>query len=240
MMKGYIDFHTHILPGIDDGSVDLEMSVAMLQAAWQQGITTVVATPHFYAHNDRPDAFLSRRREAECRLRDRIKDLEQIPDLKMGAEVYYFPGISDSDLLSELTIDGKRCILIEMPMHQWTDGMYRELEGIYVKQGLTPIVAHLDRYLSPFHTRGILTRLEQLPVLVQVNTSFFLRKRTRSLAMKLLRKDRIHLLGSDCHDLDLRPPIYQDAVDIICRQLGDESIERIHFWETEVLCEENS
>lgn len=238
-MKGLTDFHTHVLPCVDDGSTSMQMSVSMLEKAWEQGVTTVIATPHFYAHNDEPQDFLSRRAEAEQQLRRQLDGMTKIPELKMGAEVYYFPGISDSDILSELTIDGKQCILIEMPTSPWTDHMYRELEGIYVKQGLIPIIAHIDRYISPFRTYGIPAHLKQLPVLVQANAGFFLRRSTRTMALRMLRSQQIQLLGSDCHDLELRPPNLGEAVDLICRHLGEAYLEHMHVWETDVLCNES-
>lgn len=236
MMK-ITDFHTHVLPGIDDGSANLEMSVSMLQRAWAQGVDTMVATPHFYAHNDKPEDFLARRADAQKQLRDALTDREDVPDLKMGAEVYYFPGMSDSDSLFELTIDGNRCILIEMPMPPWTDHMYREMENIFVKRGLIPIIAHVDRYISPFRTYGIPAHLEQLPVLVQASASFFLQRKTREMALRMLRKQQIHLLGSDCHDLTERPPNLHLAVELVRNRLGETSLEHLRYWESKVLCE---
>lgn len=236
-MRGITDFHTHVLPGIDDGSADLRTSVTMLEQAWAGGVATVVATPHFYAHNDKPDDFLARRADAQKRLQAELAGREDVPQLKIGAEVYYFPGISDSDRLFELTIDGKKCILIEMPMPPWTDHMYRELESIFVKRGLTPIIAHVDRYISPFRTYGIPAELGRLPVLVQANASFFLQRKTRNMALQMLRKQQIHLLGSDCHDLNWRPPNLHLAVELIRSKLGEESIEHLHFWGSEVLGE---
>jgi protein-tyrosine phosphatase len=150
-----------------------------------------------------------------------------LPEVTVGAEVYFFSGISDSELINALTIGEKRCILIEMPGSPWTDAMYRELEQISERRGLIPVVAHVDRYISPFRTHGIPDRLAKLPVLVQANASFFLRSSTRSLALKLLRQDKIHLLGSDCHNLSTRPPLLGDAVEVIRQRLGEEPLERI-------------
>ena len=59
-----IDFHTHILPAVDDGSSCLEESVELLKMQKQRGVSTVVATPHFYPHRDKPEKFLERRNKA--------------------------------------------------------------------------------------------------------------------------------------------------------------------------------
>ncbi|MBQ8395535.1 MAG: capsular polysaccharide biosynthesis protein, partial [Oscillospiraceae bacterium] len=67
-MSKIIDFHTHVLPKIDDGSSSLKESIGMLRLEAEQGIETVVATPHFYANHDSPEAFLERRKMAQERL----------------------------------------------------------------------------------------------------------------------------------------------------------------------------
>ena len=109
-----------------------------------------------------------------------------LPQLSIGAEVYFFHGISDSEALSALTIDNKSYIMIEMLGSPWQESAYRELESIYEKQGLVPIIAHVDRYISPFKTYGIFERLAELPVLVQANASFFLNLATSHMALRRL------------------------------------------------------
>ena len=166
MMSACADFHSHVLPRVDDGSHSVEESLAMLRMEAEQGVRHVVATPHFYASHDTPERFLKRRSEAWARLQASLVDEPDLPEITLGAEVYYFPGISNSGALSQLTIGQKPFIMIEMPMAPWTQSMYQELAGIYEKTGITPIIAHIDRYISPFRTHGILNRLEELPVLV--------------------------------------------------------------------------
>lgn len=229
------DFHSHILPGIDDGSKSVEESIAMLKMEAEQGVTHVVATPHFYAHHDTPQRFLARRERAENRLREEMARHQGLPELSVGSEIYYFPGISDSDILKQLTIDKKRCILLEMPVSPWSDSMFREMADIQTKQGLTPIIAHVDRYISPFRTHRIPERLAQLPVYVQANASFFLRPSTRRMALRMLQANRIHLLGSDCHNMSSRLPNLGPAVQIIENRLGEGATERICSFEAEIL-----
>lgn len=229
-----IDFHSHILPGIDDGSADVQESIAMLRMEAEQGITHVIATPHFYAHSDSPGHFLEKRKKAEMLLREEMTKQDGLPQVSIGAEVYFFPGISDSDIISQLTIHGESYILLEMPQSPWTDRMYREMADIRNKQGITPIIAHVDRYISPFRTHHIPERLEELPVLVQANASFFLHRSTRSMAMRMLRKGQIHLLGSDCHSITVRPPNLGKAIQRIERQLGKDALVQIASYQREV------
>ena len=122
-----------------------------------------------------------------------------------------------------------------MPFVEWTNQMYREIEAIYCKQGLTPVIAHVDRYITPFRSFGIPERLADLPVLVQANAGFFLKASTSRMAMKMLSRDQIHLLGSDCHNLTTRKPDLGAAVSRIRARLGQEAVDRIHGYEQEIL-----
>ena len=234
-MRALTDFHSHILPEVDDGSRSVRQSLEMLRLEGEQGIRRVVATPHFYARQDTPERFLRRRERAWNALRGEMESLENPPLVELGAEVYYFSGISDSEVISELSIAGEWGILIEMPPAPWTDSMYREIEGIYVKRGITPIIAHVDRYIAPFRTHGIPRRLAELPVLVQANAEFFLQRSTARMALKMLKEDNIHLLGSDCHDLESRAPNLGAASQRIRKALGEEALERICSYEDMIL-----
>lgn len=230
-MSGIIDFHSHILPGIDDGSKTVEMSVAMLQKEAEQGIHHVVATPHFYGNYDHPQRFLERRDEAEAKLREELEKHNDLPQLSMGAEVRFFPGMSHSDWLPALTTNQKKCILIEMPEDSWTEKNYRELREIYENFGIIPVIAHVERCIGCFRNRDLMQRLGELPILVQANASFFLNRGSRHLAMKMLQKKQIHLLGSDCHNLAERGPNLGLALERIRGQLGDDAVNRIRKYQ---------
>lgn len=237
-MSKIIDFHCHVLPGIDDGSKSVEESIQMLRMMAKQGITHVVATPHFYPQHDTPERFLRRRAKAEAALREAMAGEDGLPTLSIGAEVYYFRGISDSDVTKELTVDHKKCILIEMPSTPWTETMYQELKALSVKRGLTPVIAHLDRYIGPFRTRGIPKRLAALPVLVQANAEFFLERSTSAMAVRMLKKDGIHLLGSDCHNMSSRKPNLGEALKLIQRKLGNDIVTALNENAQMILTEE--
>ena len=223
------DFHSHILPGIDDGSSSLEESLGLLRMEAEQGITRVVATPHFYPQRDTPERFLKRRAEAEAALREKMTEEHGLPRLSIGAEVFYFRGMGNSEVLSELTIDSGNCILVEMAGVPWSNGVYRDLEDLYVKRGVMPIIAHVDRYIAPFRTYGIPAHLAELPVLVQANASFFLNRFTSGMALRMLKHKKIHLLGSDCHNLTNRPPRLGEAYQQIVRHLGEEAISYLRW-----------
>lgn len=239
-MASVVDFHTHILPCIDDGSRSPEESLKMLQMEAKQKVEHVVLTPHFYAEKESLPHFLERRNRSLERLKAAAEGMDGLPEFSVGAEVRIFEGIGNSEFLPELAISGTKCILIEMPMPPWSDNLLNELDRIRCKQNLVPIMAHIDRYISPFRTRGIPETFASLPVLVQASGSFFINRRTRNLALKLLKENRIHLLGSDCHNLDVRKPNLQNALRIIEENLGTRKILRINSLESRLLAGESS
>ena len=224
-----IDFHTHILPGIDDGSADLEESLGMLRLSAAHDVGLVIATPHFYADEESPARFLRRRARAYQALREGMSGQEAIlPMVLTGAEIAFFEGISDcGDALAQMKIDGTPLVLVEMPMTQWTDRAVEELGSIYDKTGLIPLVAHIDRFILLQRDRHLAERLRGLPVLIQANASFFLNRRYSRLAFSMLERGGIHLLGSDCHGLAVRRPNLLPAMQAIRDRLGEAPLQRL-------------
>lgn len=230
-----VDFHTHILPGVDDGSGSIAESMQMLRVSRAQGVSHVVATPHFYPDRINLQAFLRRREQAEAVLRTAMAAEPGLPELIVGAEVHFFRGMSQSDALQALTVGTYPLLLVEMPLCRWTDAMYRELEDISRNQGITPVIAHIERYLGGFSGRSLLRKVQALPVLVQASGDFFLSRGTESLAMGMLKAGGIHLLGSDCHNMKTRKPNLGAAAERIAARLGNDGLERIRRSEGEIL-----
>lgn len=217
------DMHTHILPRVDDGSPDVETSVQMLDAMYQQGIRRVAATPHFYANHDSPQRFLDRRAAAV----EKLMQVWKWPDMEMkvGAEVHYFDGISDCEALKQMQIQGTDLVLVEMQSAPWSERCFEELVGIRHKLGLIPVIAHLDRYITPFRQFGIPDRLSELPVLVQINSEALLHRGSRSMFLRMLRRGQIHLLGSDCHSMGSRKPDLAEAWKVLNDKLDSATLQ---------------
>lgn len=230
-----IDFHSHILPRVDDGSSSVEMSLAMLEAEAEQGISCVAATPHFYAHRDTPEAFLARRAGAQDALLAATADRHDLPQVMLGAEVSYYIGMSESEVLHDLCLGDSDHLLLEMPLSPWPERVYEELQFLRDRQGITPVLAHVERYLAPFRSEKLLQRLETMPVLLQVNAGYILDRKTARSAMKLLQKGRVHLLGSDCHDMKSRPPRLGQAEEEIRKTLGEGVLDRICLYEKQII-----
>ncbi len=230
-----VDFHTHILPNIDDGSSSLTQTLEMLKTQYQMGIKTVVATPHFYPNADRPEDFLLRRQEAFENVRAAIDgSAEKLPEIILGAEVLYFDGIENWDILDSLAIEGTRYILIEMPVAPFSKRSIETLANFKEKTGYTPIIAHLDRYLTAFRTFKLPEILSEMDVLVQMNASYLL-KFPNFRAIKLLKNNMVHLLGSDCHNLTTRVPNLDRAQQVIIEKAGGQTLNRLVEFQNLVL-----
>lgn len=222
-----IDFHTHILPAIDDGSRDIDQTVELLHQASGQGIDYILATPHFYASRDSAQRFLKKREESFCKVMELSKQETWMPEIRTAAEVYYFPGIGKADILSKLCMEGSRLLLLEMPFAQWTSGMYRDVEEILDKQKLTVMLAHVERYYEFQKDKRIWKDMFELPVYAQINAGSFVKHGKRSFALKFIKAGHQVLIGSDCHNPQIRPSNLKAGRDVISKKLGDSVLEEI-------------
>lgn len=230
------DFHTHILPCVDDGSDSVDRSLEMLRCEYAQNVSTVALTPHFYPNSERPEVFLERRNRSLGILREAVKnEKDSLPRMLVGAEVGYFEGISDCEYLPDLAISGTDCIMIEMPFVKWTPRMLSELSEIHQKHDLVPIIAHIERYIGGFHPCVSLKDLAALPVLLQVSADFFVRRASVKKALSMFKSGNVHLLGSDAHNMSTRRPNVGTALDVIRRSLGDGAIDYISSVQDDIL-----
>lgn len=212
-----IDIHTHILPGMDDGSGSLEESLAMAKESARQGVRLLAATPHFYATQEDPNSFLRRREKSLALLESTWQ--EGFPTLLVGAEVRYFDGISRVEKIAHLTLDHTRILLLEMPFTSWSGRMVDEVLELQRSRGLQVLLAHVERYLKD-QDGQVWETFRQNGVWMQCNANFFLRWQTKRKAQALFKKGEIQMLGSDTHNMTTRPPNLAMARDALVKSLG--------------------
>ena len=209
----FIDLHNHILPCVDDGSQSLEQSIRMLKMAYQEGIRGICLTPHYMPP----------------RYETRVEDLKKSKDLLqetlilqgigirlyLGNEIYYRPSTVEHILNGKaLTLAESRYALVEYNVHEsflQIENSVHELANV----GLRPIIAHLERYQDLMGDEKKVRRLIELGAYVQVNSGsvigIFGRKMTR-WSRTLLKKDLVHLIGTDAHNEEKRAPKLNDCV----------------------------
>lgn len=229
-----VDFHSHILPCVDDGSKSFEQTTEMLCETSNQGIKSIVATPHFYASSDIPEKFFKRREAALTKLLDIYNSFSSIPDIYIGAEVAYFPGMGNSSITKDLCIVGTDKILVEMPFDTWNDSVIEDIILLRDKEGLFPIIAHIERYIK-YQEKGIIEFFRDNGILIQSNAEFFVNRRTRKKALNMLCDGKINLIGSDCHNTSTRKQNIGEAINIISEAFGDEAIEDLESLSFSVL-----
>ena len=238
-MEGLTDIHCHMLPHIDDGAQSEEESMAMLKAAYADGIRTVIITPHF-----RPERW---KRTAGDFIQAwetlAWKAVKQWPDLKLfvGNELYYRQEIPK--LLSDgqcLTMAKTRYALTEFSPAQHF--LYiRDAVCELTAQGYLPILAHVERYEC---LQGRMDRMEELSdrgAYFQANADSILKTASvfgNKFLKKLLKMEYIDFIGSDSHDLKSRPPCLSRCADYIQKKFNREYAERILFQNPQRLLED--
>lgn len=213
-----IDFHSHVLPQLDDGSHSTEESLAMLSAEKSSGILTVAATPHFYPDAETPSDFLARRQTAFSLLKKHLG--KNTPEILLGAEVAYFEGMKNCRELKDLAIEKAGLLLVEMPMAEWTERMLSDVLFLSDSIGFPPLLAHIDRYPLSHEEMLLVRSFVKSGGMVQANASAFLHFTTCGKMIRLINSGIVHLLGSDCHNTVSRPPNLGTAVEKIKKKAG--------------------
>ena len=219
-----IDFHAHILPGIDDGAADLEEARKLLVSQKQQGIETVVATPHYLMHASITEFIKMRDAALELVKREICED---IPKIIPAAEVALYYGFTKKRHLEQLCIAGTNYILVELPFEFWNEWIYEELCQLSVKHKLRPIIAHLDRYITTTRNLNFVDKIIKSDALIQINAGALLNFSSRSIVKAFLKRDAFTVLGSDCHNTQNRKCEFLKACEMIKKKFGEDVLNRI-------------
>ncbi|MEE9218253.1 MAG: CpsB/CapC family capsule biosynthesis tyrosine phosphatase [Acidobacteriota bacterium] len=224
-----IDLHSHPLPGIDDGVQDADEAVAMCRIAVEEGIRTLVATPHM-----REDLFPNRRGDILERiekLRERLAREEVDLEISAGAEVYLEPDLVERLRAGEyLTInDAGYYVLLELPTRHLPAGTEDLIYRLRL-EGITPVIAHPER-LGPIQDDpDCLGRLVELGALAQLTAGSLLGQfgsAAQRSAQQLLTGGLAHVLASDAHNSGARAPRLRRALAEATALVGREAAERM-------------
>lgn len=222
-----IDFHTHILPEIDDGCSSAEESVVLLKMLKEQGVDKVLLTPHFYAYSSAAESFYEERKSALNKL---LTALEKDPvdvELYLGCEVLYFDELWRIENLKEFCIVGTEYIMIELPFAPWGDSIVRGIEKI-IGKGLTPIIAHIERYIKYSGNPEKLYELVEMGAILQINTGYINKFFKRKKAIKGIKRGIISAIGTDCHNLTDRAPECGKVDGYLKKYLSEKQLKRFN------------
>lgn len=217
----YIDIHSHIVPGIDDGAVNDDMALKMLKIAHKSGTRHIIATPHFVYGNTR---------YAFGTIIEKCTELNKLAK-SVGIDVTVYPGcevfinpelleLYDQRLIDTLNLS--RYMLVEFPMMSIPPFTEEVLYNFQLKE-ITPIIAHPERYSEIQHRPEMLEAFVNRGILTQVNsgsiTGLYGRE-AKKAAMKLLKMGLVHFVASDSHSDGKRNPDLSKAAKVVERKFG--------------------
>ena len=211
-----IDLHCHILPGLDDGAGSLEDSLAMARTALDDGVETIVATPHLFRGNFATDN-LALIGERSRELREALAKNDIAIDLKSGAEVHISHNLIDEIRRhrNDLVINGSSYMFIEFPSSHIFPNVRNVIFDL-MSEGIIPIIAHPERNSVFARQPDLLFDLIQMGALAQANSGSFsgtYGRGVREAVLRFLRLNLIHFLASDAHNTSSLPPRLSKAVE---------------------------
>jgi protein-tyrosine phosphatase len=209
------DYHCHILPEIDDGSKNVEMSVGMVDMLRSQGVTKHIATSHFYSHRNTIENFLNTRQTAYEKLIQSKPDA----DILLGAEVAIERGLSELKGLDKLCIQGTNLLLLELPYIPFESWLLDEVYNITCEYDVQPIIAHINRYITWYSKRDMNEVLSHQEYIFQINNDAFESRAMTKFVLKLIKDDYTLVFGSDTHNLSERKPNFDIMQKVLTSKL---------------------
>lgn len=218
---GYIDIHSHILPGMDDGARSMEQSLAMLKIACDEGIETIIATPHNMPRKGCPSKETVERKVEK--LKEAVQEAGLSIEILMGTEYFYREEVLE--IFEEergITMAGTDKVLIEFD--PGTDAKYiRNAAREILSFGYKPVIAHVERYAKLLDKRfEAIADLRKMGALIQVNAGSVMGNygwKTKRITRALLKKELVDLLGSDAHSDGRRAPRMKDCAEYVGKKM---------------------
>ena len=219
-----LDMHSHILPGVDDGSKSLEESIQLLTMMKEQGITHVIATPHFYPSSDAVEGFSARVKTAYEQLAEAVKG-KNLPQILLGSEVLYYRYIGRSDSIDRFCLGNSSYLLLELSATSINNGLFDDLTQLMNGMMIKPIIAHIERYAHFPEYRKLIDFVKQNRIPAQINASSVLSFFEYRTVKHLIRQDIVTYIGTDAHSVEGRPPRMKEALDKLEQKFGKDYVE---------------
>lgn len=220
----YIDYHSHILPEMDDGAKSVDMSLEMIRELKAQGVDKIISTSHFYAHRESTDFFLERR---EKHFKELMAAEPAISDIVLGAEVAIERDLNEKRGLEKLVIGDTDYILLELPYRPYREWMAEEIADIQFGLGLKPIIAHLNRYTDSYSSSQLNDILSLSGVIFQFNNEVFQSRKDTAFVLKMIKNGYPVVFGSDTHNMESRKPNFDVFDKVMRKKLKGDKFDRL-------------
>jgi protein-tyrosine phosphatase len=220
-----IDLHSHILPNVDDGARDLSESVNMAKVAVEQGITTIVATPHHLnnRYENPKQTIIDRVRELNNLLQEEKIDLNVLP----GQETRIYGEMVEGYEIGEiLPINHTQYVLVEFSsthVPRYTEKLFYDLQT----KGLIPVIVHPERNQEIIERPELLYSLVEKGALTQVTAASLcgdFGKKIKKFTLQLVENNLTHFIASDAHNTSNRTFKMREAFDTIQAKYGNDMV----------------
>lgn len=216
-----IDLHHHCLPAVDDGPRDLGEAVALCAMAAEEGIRTIVATPHVLRGRWQNTSRAKLDAAIET-LREKTNDT---PHLVLGSEYYFAHDMTEVLRTGGAIIPlaGSRYVLVEFASHAIPPLVEQPFYHLQL-DGWTPIIAHPERNLVFQAKPELLASLIRLGAKTQITTASLtggFGSAARKTATAWLRGGMVHFLATDAHNTTKRPPVVREALAVVNELVGE-------------------
>lgn len=222
------DFHSHILPHIDDGAGDIEEFLEMAKIAVEEGIDVMIATPHYITYESEipKEKLIGALSNANRYLKDNKIPLEILPGMEVYADWDILDKIDNEEIV---TINNTRYLLLELPMIDIPDYIENLLFEIELR-GLVPIIAHPERNLNIQKKPNILEEWIKRGILTQLNMGSLTGlygQQPRKTGEILLKHNMVHLIGTDAHTSGKNSPRIKEGIRILNRLINPRQVKLI-------------
>ncbi len=227
-MIKFIDIHTHILPGLDEGASNMEEALTMLQIAEDDGITDIVATPHIM------NGIYNNTKETISRAISKIREHRNIPQIFIGAEVRL-----ERDIVTRIDnnevplINDRSYLLLELPFFGLPPIEHLEYIISRLKmKGISTIIAHPERNAALLNDISIMEKLMKYGALFQVTAMSITNKLGRKIqkpVLKMIKNGYVHVVASDAHDSRRRSPVLSEAYKKILKKFNQQVAHKLFF-----------
>lgn len=236
--KGIYDIHCHIVPGVDDGATDIEETGKLLRMEYEQGVRTIIATPHF--------RFRMFETSAE-KVKEQFKLVEKAA-AEVASDLHVYLGCefhTNMEMISMLrenkvmTMAGSRYVLTEFS-HNSEENYIRERLSTLLSGGYKPIVAHIERYEATRTSMDFVEELVDMGVCMQINADSITGKDgffTKRYCNRVMKQDLLHFVGSDCHNSTKRISRIGEAYCVVTAKFGQDYADELFIRNPERILE---